>query len=186
MTTRVFTAAIVVLTICGPPLQSGQPAGSLDQLLAPIALYPDQLLAQILMSASDPAKVTEFDQWLKRNQSLKGTQLQDAAVKAGFDPSYVALALFPQVVANMAAQIDWTTTLGQAFIADRSAVFGSIQRLRQQARDVGTLKTTPQQDVTTQTTASGENVIVIEPANHRSSMCRSTTRRSSTSRRQVR
>ena len=109
-----------------PQAQAGQPpSGTLDQLLAPIALYPDPLLAQMLMSATDPAKVTELDKWLKANQKLKGTQLQDAAVKAGFEPSFVALALFPQVVATMAEQIAWTTLLGQAFTADRSAVFAS-------------------------------------------------------------
>ena len=72
--------------------------------------------------------------WLKSNQNLKGTELQDAAVKAGFEPSFVALALFPQIVNTMAAQLDWTTQLGQAFTADRTAVFASIQRLRTQAQ----------------------------------------------------
>jgi Protein of unknown function (DUF3300) len=147
---------------------SKQPAPSaadLDLLLAPVALYPDPLLAQMLLSASDPAKVKELNTWLKSNQNLKGTQLQDAAVKAGFEPSFVALVLFPQIVNTMAVQEDWTTQLGQAFAADRSAVFASIQRLRTQAQTAGNLKTTPQQEVTTQTTTSGQQVIVIEPAN---------------------
>ena len=142
-----------------------QTAAALDQALAPIALYPDSLLAQMLMSATDPAKVTELDKWLKSNTSLKGTQLQDAAVKAGFEPSFVALVLFPQVVAKMAEQIDRTKVLGQWFTNDKSAVFASIQRLRKQAKDVGTLKSTPQQDVETKMTSSGEQVIVIEPTN---------------------
>jgi hypothetical protein len=145
--------------------QPAQPLTSLDKLLAPIALYPDALLAQMLMSASDPAKVKELDAWLKANKSLKGTPLQDAAVKAGFEPSFVALVLFPQVVAAMAANMDATTLVGQAMIADRSAVFASIQRLRHQAQSVGTLKTTEQQEVSSKTTSSGEDVIVIEPAN---------------------
>ena len=113
------------------------PTGTLDELLAPIALYPDSLLAQMLMSATDSAKITELDTWLKANQKLKGTPLQDAAVKAGFDASFVALALFPQVVAKMADQIAWTRVLGQAFTSDRSAVFASIQKLRQQRRHNG-------------------------------------------------
>jgi len=138
--------------------------GSLDQMLAPIALYPDALLAQMLMSA-DPVKISELDKWLKSNQNLKATELQDAAVKAGFEPSFVALVLFPQVVAKMAEQIAWTTLLGQAFAKDRSAVFAGIQKLRQQAKNVGTLKSTPQQEVETKTTSTGEQVIVIEPAN---------------------
>ena len=119
----------------------------------------------MLMSATDPKKVTELDTWLKANQKLKGTQLQDAAVKAGFEPSFVALSLFPQVVAKMADQIAWTTLLGQSFTSDRNAVFDSIQRLRQQARNVGTLKSSPQQEVETKTTSAGQEVIVIEPTN---------------------
>jgi hypothetical protein len=140
-------------------------AEEIDRLLAPIALYPDQLLAQILMCASDPAKVRELNAWMKQNASLKGTALQDAAVKAGFEPSFVALVLFPDIVNMMSVQQDWTTRLGQAFAADRSAVFGSIQRLRAQAQKAGTLKDTPQQEVETKTTTGGEQVIVIEPSN---------------------
>jgi hypothetical protein len=134
-------------------------------MLAPIALYPDQLLAQMLMCATEPAKIAELSVWLTTNQTLKGTQLQDAAVRAGFEPSFVALAVFPQVVAKMAEQIGWTTLLGQAFTSDRNAVFVSIQKLRRQARNVGTLKSTPQQQVETKTVSSGEEVIVIEPTN---------------------
>ncbi len=176
MTRRLIAATIVLFMTCGPPqyqiaagaqaAQAAQPAtGTLDQLLAPIALYPDQLLAQMLMSATDPSKVTELDKWLKADQKLKGTQLQDAAVKAGFDASFVALALFPQVVAHMADQIAWTRLLGQAFTSDRNAVFASIQKLRLQAKNVGTLKNSPQQEVETRTTSSGQEVIVIEPTN---------------------
>jgi Protein of unknown function (DUF3300) len=177
MTTRLIAATVMLFVACAPPqdqiaAQAAQapaasplPTGTLDQLLAPIALYPDQLLAQMLMSATDPAKITELDKWLKAEQKLKGTQLQDAAVKAGFDASFVALTLFPDVVAKMADQIAWTRVLGQAFTSDRSAVFASIQKLRQQAKNVGTLKTSPQQVVETKTTSSGEQVIVIEPAN---------------------
>jgi hypothetical protein len=124
----------------------------------------------MLMSATDPAKITELDKWLKANDALKGTALkgtalQDAAVKAGFDASFVALTLFPQVVAKMADQIAWTRVLGQAFTSDRSAVFDTIQKLRQQAKNVGTLKSSPQQEVETRTTSSGQEVIIIEPAN---------------------
>jgi len=185
MTTRLIAATVVVLVACGPPRDqiaagaqaapatqaapaaqaSPLPTGTLDQLLAPIALYPDSLLAQMLMSATDPAKITELDKWLKANQTLKGTPLQDAAVKAGFDASFVALVLFPQVVAKMADQIAWTRVLGQAFTSDRSAVFASIQKLRAQAKNVGTLKSSPQQSVETKTTSAGQEVIVIEPTN---------------------
>jgi len=139
--------------------------GDLDGLLAPIALYPDQLLAQMLLCAADPAGVQALDQFLKSHANLKGTELQDAALKDNFEPSFVALALFPQVVQQMAGRLDSTTRLGQAFASDRTAVFASIQRLRKQASDAGTLKTTPQQEVETQTTSSGQQVIIIEPAN---------------------
>ena len=168
---RNITAALVLIAACGSPRAASVNAqtaqyqtGTLDQLLAPIALYPDQLLAQILMSA-DPVKIAELDKWMKSNAQLKGTALQDGAVKAGFDASFVALVVFPQVVAKMAEQIAWTTVLGQTFTKDRSAVFDTIQKLRTQARNVGTLKDTPQQNVEMKTTSSGQEVIVIEPAN---------------------
>jgi hypothetical protein len=173
MTRRMIGATLVLFVLCGPSRDqiaaggqaSQPPTGTLDQVLAPIALYPDSLLAQMLMSATDPIKITQLDEWLKANQTLKGTPLQDAAVKAGFDASFVALVLFPQVVAKMAEQIAWTTALGQAFTSDRSAVFASIQKLRLQAKNVGTLKSSPQQEVETKTTSSGQEVIVIEPTN---------------------
>jgi hypothetical protein len=172
MTTRLIAAATVVLFLaCGPPReQNGAkatplPTGTLDQLLAPIALYPDSLLAQMLMSATDPVKVTELDKWLKDNSKLKGTPLQDAAVKAGFEASFVALTLFPEVVAKMADQIAWTRVLGQAFTSDKSAVFDTIQNLRLKAKNVGTLKSSPQQSIETKKTSAGQDVIVIEPTN---------------------
>jgi hypothetical protein len=156
----------------GPASQSGQASAAtaltpdaLDRLFAPIALYPDQLLAQMLLCAADPAGVKALDQFLKSNSSLKGTELQDAVLKDNFEPQFVAMALFPQVVSTMATQIESTTRIGQAFAADKTAVFASIQRLRKQAKDVGNLKTTPQQEVETKSTSTGQEVIVIEPAN---------------------
>ena len=174
MKTRLIAGTLVLFVACSPARDqvtasaqtSAQlPTATLDQLLAPVALYPDALLAQILMSAQDPPKVAELDKWLKSNATLKGTQLQDAAVKAGFDASFVALALFPQVVAKMAEQIAWTVVLGQSFTKDKTAVFATIQKLRKQAQTVGTLKSNEQQEVETKTTSSGEQVIVIEPTN---------------------
>jgi len=174
MKTRMIAATLVLFVACSPArdqatasAQTPQqlPTQTLDQLLAPIALYPDALLAQILMSAQDAPKVAELDKWLKANATLKGTQLQDAAVKAGFDASFVALALFPTVVARMAEQIAWTVVLGQEFTKDKTAVFAAIQKLRKQAQTVGTLKSNAQQEVGTKVTSSGEQVIVIEPTN---------------------
>lgn len=151
-----------------PPAKTAKAApgaATLDRLLAPIALYPDQLLAQILLCAAKPGKVAALNEWLASHPDEKGSALQDAATGSGFEPSFVALVLFPDVVSTMAGRLDWTTQLGEAFAADRSAVFGSIQRLRSQAQKAGTLKDTPQQDVETKTTSSGQQVIVIEPAN---------------------
>src|SRR5262245_14488434 len=163
-----FAAAVVVLggmcTAQSAPAQPAPSAEVLDRLLAPVALYPDALLAQMLMCAPDPGRVVQLNVWLKDNATLKGTELQKAAEKAGFEPSYVALALFPQVVTQMAEDTKWTRQLGQAFAADRDAVFDSIQRLRSQSQAVGNLKSTAQQTVETKT-EGGQQVIVIEPAN---------------------
>ena len=167
MAKRMMALMALLFVACGSAAQqtAQPPTGTLDQMLAPIALYPDPLLAQMLMSAQDPAKVSQLDQWLRSSPNLKGTELQNATVKAGFDASYVALAIFPQVVSYMAQNIAWTTALGQWFTNDRNALFDAIQRLRAQAASVGTLKSTPQQEVEQRTTESGQQVIVIEPTN---------------------
>jgi hypothetical protein len=137
----------------------------LDKLLAPVALYPDQLLAQMLLCSGNSRKVGELSAWLKKNSALKGSELQKAAEQAGFEPSFVALVPFPQVIDYMAGNLTWTSQLGGAFATDKGAVFDAIQRLRKQSQTAGNLKSTPQQTVETQTTKGGEQVIVIEPAN---------------------
>ena len=133
-------------------------------MLAPIALYPDALVAQILMCSTNVTKVRDLQAFIQKNKNLKGTALQEAAGKQGFDPSYVALTLFPQVVKTMNDSVGWTRQMGQAFTADKKAVFESIQRLRTLALDVGNLKTTPQQEVQ-KVDQGGQQVIVIQPAN---------------------
>jgi hypothetical protein len=140
-------------------------SSELDRLLAPIALYPDRLLAQVFLAATNPGRVGALAEWLAAQTAAGGTALQDAAARSGFEPTYVALVPFPDIVNLMAGELEWTTRLGQAFEADRSAVFASVQRLRSKARDAGKLKTTPQQEVETRTTSDGQQVIVIEPAN---------------------
>ena len=152
-----------------PMLRLAQAGGALDpayldKLLAPVALYPDQLLAQMLLCSGNPRKVGELGAWLK-GTPLKGSELQQAAGQAGFEPSFVALAPFPQVVDFMAGNLTWTSQIGGAFAVDRAAVFDSIQRLRKQSQTAGNLKSTPQQTVETKTVEGGEQVIVIEPAN---------------------
>jgi uncharacterized protein DUF3300 len=158
------------------PQGPAQELKPLDQLLAPIALYPDGLLAQVLACATSPQQVTEMNNWLQQNKQLQGTDLQDAANQQGFDASFVALALFPDVIKMMATNLDWTTEVGTAFLSDQKAVMDSVQKLRGQAMAVGNLKTTPQQIVTTDFTTTpqqggtteskgGQQVIVIQPAN---------------------
>ena len=138
---------------------------ALDTLTGPIALYPDALISQILEASKDVAAVQKFAGWLKSNSALKGTQLQDAAQKAGFAAPYIALAPFPQVVQMMVEKPDWTTQLGAAFTNDEQAVYQSIQRLRAAAMALGNLKTTPQQEVVTEASSTGQTVILVQPAN---------------------
>ncbi len=146
---------------------TGAPASSneIDQLTGPIALHPDALVFQILAASTNVDTVKSFAAWMGKNATLKGSELQDAALKAGFDAAYVALAPFPQVIRMMAQNPDWTKALGQAYTADKNAIFDSIQRLRAQALAAGNLKATSQQKVETQATSDGQQVIVIQPAN---------------------
>jgi hypothetical protein len=137
---------------------------AMDKLLAPIALYPDALLAQVLACASSPQQVTEVNKWMQQNSQLQGTDLQAAAEKAGFDAGFIALVLFPDVLKLLQQNLEWTTELGKAFTSDQKAVLASVQRLRAQAKAAGNLKTTPQQEVKTET-QNGQTVIVVQPAN---------------------
>jgi hypothetical protein len=145
-------------------------AAQLDQLLAPIALYPDDLLAQTLMAASYPLEVVEAARWSKDNPSLKGAAALSAVKDKGWDVSVTSLVAFPQVLAMMNSQLDWTQKVGDAMIAQQSDVAASIQRLRAQAQAAGNLKTTAQQTVTQQPASAGAPAdtppaIVIQPAN---------------------
>ena len=151
-----------------PAQQAAAAAASttaIDNLLAPIALYPDALIAQILEASKDFAAVQKFAGWSKSNSSLKGTELQDAAQKAGFATCYIALAPFPTVIQLLVEKPDWTRQLGAAFTSDQAAVYQSIQRLRAAAVALGNLKTTPQQEVVTETAPTGQTVILVQPAN---------------------
>lgn len=136
----------------------------LEELLAPVALYPDALLAQTLTCAASPQQVIDLTKWLEQNTQLKGTELQEAAERQGFDVSFVALTLFPDVLDMMAAHIDWTKELGTAFLSDPKGVLDSVQMLRARARAAGNLKSTPQQSVTVKKAGERE-IIVIQPAN---------------------
>jgi hypothetical protein len=147
------------------PAKPSASDAALDTLTGPIALYPDALVAQVLEASKDLAAVQKFAGWLKSNSALKGTELQDAAQKAGFAAPYIALAPFPQVVQTMVEKPDWTRQLGAAFTSDEQAVYQSIQRLRAAAMALGNLKTTPQQEIVTEASSTGQTVILVQPAN---------------------
>ncbi len=135
----------------------------LDQLLAPIALYPDSLLAQITMASTNPQEILDVDNWLAQNQNLAGTALTDAAQQQGFDPAFISLVNFPTVLEMMAEHIDDYAAIGQAVSADQGAVSASIQRLRSQAYASGALRSNQQQQVEVQQ-SGGQPVYVIQPA----------------------
>jgi uncharacterized membrane protein YgcG len=138
----------------------------LDELLAPIALYPDALLGQVLGASENPQEVIDAGNWmgLKENQGLKGDALDKATKKAGFSPPMQSLLHFPDVVDMMANQIDWTRQLGQAMKADQKAVLASVQRLRDQAVAAGSLKSNDKQTVETKQEGN-TTVVVVQPAN---------------------
>ena len=136
----------------------------LDHLLAPIALYPDALLMQVLAASVNSQEVLDAGNWLLDNKSLQGTQIDDAAKKLGFGAATIALLHFPDVVDLMCSQLDWTKQLGVAFTQNQAGVLDAVQRLRAQAVQYGNLKSSEQQKVETQTD-NGKQVIVIQPAN---------------------
>jgi Protein of unknown function (DUF3300) len=131
----------------------------LDQLLAPIALYPDSLLTQVLMASTYPLEAVQADRWVKQNKDLKGDALTTALEKQQWDPSVKSLVNFPQVLAMMSEKLDWTQKLGDAFLAQQGDVMDTVQNLRAKAQEQGNLKTTKEQKVIVQ-----EKVIIIEPA----------------------
>jgi len=147
----------------------GQPAQLLPQqqlesLVAPIALYPDALLSQILVAATYPLEVVEVGQWLQQNRNLQGQNLVAAASQQNWDASIQALVAFPDVVSRMNSDIRWVTDLGNAFLAQQGDVMNAVQVLRQQAQANGRLASNQQQIVTTE--AQGpQSVIEIQPAN---------------------
>jgi uncharacterized protein DUF3300 len=168
-----LTTLISLLILCvalqgAGPLLSAQAASpapeELDQLLAPVALYPDALLSQITTASTNPQEILDVNAWLQANPGLTGTALTDAAEKQGFDPAFIALVNFPQVLDMMAQHIDDYAAVGQAFSADQESVTASIQRLRSQAYNSGALRTTEQQKVEVQQ-STGQTIYVIQPAN---------------------
>ena len=136
----------------------------LDQMLAPVALYPDALLSQVLMASTYPLEVVEAARWSQANPNLKGDAALAAVKDKSWDVSVKSLVAFPQTLQMMSNQLDWTQKLGDAMIGQQKDVATAVQRLRAKAQAAGNLKSTPQQTVTTQS-SGGANAIVIEPAN---------------------
>jgi Protein of unknown function (DUF3300)/Chaperone of endosialidase len=145
------------------PHQKLLDAGQLDQLVAPIALYPDPLIAQLLMASTYPLEVVQADRFAKANKKLKGEQLKDALAKQDWDPSVKELVSTPAVLATMSDKLDWTQKLGDAVLAQQADVMDAIQRLRSKAQANGKLETTKQQTVTVRQEAD-QQVIEIAPA----------------------
>src|SRR5580658_6589070 len=141
------------------PPYTQQTADQLQQLVAPIALYPDSLVAQVLAASTFPAEIVEADRWVQANPDLKGDALAKAVDQQTWDPSVKALCAFPTVLGNMDKNISWTSSLGDAYYNQEQGVMDAIQVMRQKAQQAGNLKDTPQQTVQTQ----GSD-IVIQPA----------------------
>jgi hypothetical protein len=176
-----WTVFVVALcTLAGPGTGTAQdplpassvaaPAGPqlsqdfLDSLLAPIALYPDQLLSQVLMASTYPLEIVSADRWVKANPNLKDKALEDALQQQTWDPSVKSLAVFPQVLAMMSDKLDWTQKLGDAFLAQQQDVMATAQALRAKAQAEGHLKDSKEQKVTADT-SGGTTIIQIEPTN---------------------
>ncbi|WP_454672906.1 DUF3300 domain-containing protein [Achromobacter pestifer] len=152
------------LAVCLPAVaQTKLDNGQLDQLMAPVALYPDSLLSQILMGATYPDDVAAAAKWSAEHTSLSGDQAVKAVEAETWDPSVKSLVAFPSVMDLMGRQPDWVKSVGNAFLAQPDGVMDSVQRLRVQAEKAGNLKSTPQQKVTSSTT-DNKTVVVIEPA----------------------
>jgi hypothetical protein len=139
------------------------PNDQLDSLVAPIALYPDPLLAQVLVASTYPLEIIQLQQWLPQHKDLKDKALAEAVQKEDWDPSVQAMAALPDVVKQLAENIKWTTDLGNAFLAQQSDVMDAVQRMRMKAKGAGNLKSTEQQKVETKTVES-KTVVVIEQA----------------------
>ena len=143
----------------GAPPYTQQTPEQLQQLVAPIALYPDSLVAQILAASTFPEQVVEADRWVQAHPDLKGDALGQAVDQQPWDPSVKALTAFPSVLGNMDKNLSWTSSLGDAYYNQQQDVMDAVQVMRQRAEEAGNLKTTPQQTVATQ-----GSTIVIQPA----------------------
>lgn len=159
---------IALGTLCPPLSAQPQPPPApvvtqspeqLQQLVAPIALYPDELVAQVLAAATYPTQVVEADRWMQEHSDLSGQQLGQAVDQQPWDSSIKALTQFPSVLSNMDKNLSWTSSLGEAYVNQPQQVMDVVQTMRRRAQNAGNLKSTPQEKVDTQS-----QTIVIEPA----------------------
>lgn len=155
---------LLAIPVSGWAQGSGAPSNfkqeELEQILAPIALYPDDLLTQIFMASTYPLEIVEADRFAKANANLKGDSLTRALEQKTWDASVKSLVNFPQVLAMMSEKLEWTQKLGDAFIAQQKDVMNTVQKLRAKAQASGNLKTTKEQVVKVE-----KEIIIIQPAN---------------------
>jgi Protein of unknown function (DUF3300) len=168
----IFVAFFLLYTVAAAP-QNGSLAGALpgeptppqqlNDLVTPIALYPDPLVGEVLAASTYPIEIAEAEQWVLDHPHWKPSKLMDKAKKENWDPSVQGLVAFPDVLARLSQNIGWTTQLGNAFLAQQADVMQAVQRMRAEAQAKGTLRSTPQETVTTQN-QGGQTAISIEPA----------------------
>jgi Protein of unknown function (DUF3300) len=155
-----FTITMMVIPGYAATSSSTESAKELQQLVAPIALYPDGLVAQVLAGSTYPTQIVEAERWMQQHQNLKGEELAKEVNQQIWDPSIKALTEFPQVLDDMNKNLSWSSALGDAYVNDPKGVMSAIQELRKDAQHAGHLKTTPEQTVSTE-----GQTIIIEPAN---------------------
>jgi hypothetical protein len=146
-----------------PPVQGeavvAQTPGELDQLVAPIALYPDELVAQVLGACTYPTEIVEADRWIQEHSGLKGHELAQAVDQQPWDPSIKGLTQFPSVLANLDKNLSWASALGDAYVNQQQAVLDAVQEMRRRAQQQGNLKST-----SAQTVSAEGSTIVIQPS----------------------
>jgi hypothetical protein len=171
-------APITLWAQAPPPAQTPAPAPAqqatfkpeeLEQVVAPVALYPDSLLAQVLMASTYPLEVVEAARWAKENPAVTGDALEEALQPKTWDPSVKSLAAFPDVLTMMNEKLDWTQKPGDAFLAQQADVMDAVQRLRAKAKAEGNLKSSKEQKVTSEpapadATTTTTTIIKVEPA----------------------
>src|SRR6195256_54882 len=163
--TQQAQSQVMTTTANEPPPVEKIPPDQLDSLVAPIALFPDPLLAQTLAASTYPLEIIQLQQWMERSKNLKDKALADAVAKQPWDPSVQSMAGIPNAVQRLAGNIQWTTDLGNAFLAQQQDVMDAVQRMRAKAQGKGALKTSQEQKVETKTVEGGKQAIVVEQSN---------------------